>query len=650
MKRNGSRTKQSLGRNPALVCLLVCMGGGAFGVCTETLDYAWFLRKPGALDEYIIALDENGHLIVEGEVHENKTVATHLSTYAVSGSVVWQVKNSSGTQVAAVYQNNQTEKYDLVLAGPLDEDDPDFSYYSEAPNHIRVTKSAVPLMELKQEYHDQDTDVSDGTLVIECTKQDNRPVGFIEERWDDPEQGAASLADPNHFTFVPGTDRTILVTEQETFKIRIIEDDGTLRAGDLEDLSALLTRPPDEEGQHGLMGIACHPDFAAPQSPKRFIYVYGTDVNSVTFSGDPYRPDIEAWVNKVYRFEVNSQMTPIATPAPVPGSPLVYAGNRPASSIERLDHTGGCLRAYSDGAHDYLLLSTGCVDHENDSGEMSCRPQDVRVYPGKLLRYEIESDGDLSIPENNPFTGWLTATPTEEPTPVPTPGERLPRAEIIASGLRNPYTFGLRPGEDPDVPSEIWVADVGGVSTRGFEEINRMSLSFSATPNPSDHKNFGFPRVEGNSSGSVVWPSSGYEMYTGCDAGCSNGNGDLSDCASFPNTSFAGLSPPAVFYLRPYGTNPKYGTVTSPVFITSGFLPSGYERDLLFMDFVTGIISRVDESILDDPEPINTLTDNFDWFNTGRNFSNREMIEGPDGSLYILLNNSMHRIRFRTGL
>lgn len=68
------------------------------------------------------------------------------------------------------------------------------------------------------------------------------------------------------------------------------------------------------------------------------------------------------------------------------------------------------------------------------------------------------------------------------------------------------------------------------------------------------------------------------------------------------------------------------------------------------MDFVTGIISRVDESILDDPEPINTLTDNFDWFNTGRNFSNREMIEGPDGSLYILLNNSMHRIRFRTGL
>ncbi|MCG3197355.1 MAG: hypothetical protein GHCLOJNM_01840 [bacterium] len=618
---------------PRWYAYLCAWGGGAFGVCTETLDYAWFLRKPGALDEYIIALDENGHLIVEGEVHENKTVANHLSTYAVSGSVVWQAKDTGGTQLAAVYQNNTTDRFDLVLAGSLVES-ANFGTYSGVTNRLKVTKDSSSLMELKT----TGGGLNDGSLLIACTKEENRPVGFIQERWDSPEAMATPLYHPNHFTFIPGMGNAMLVTERTNRKVRVIEDDGTLKKDPIADLTQLISVPA---GQHGLLGIACHPDFDDAVSPKRFVYVFGTSNTPTLFPNDPYRPNVETWVNKIYRFEVNAELTPIATPAPVSGGPDVYAGNTTPTPVftpvfEEVDHTGGCLRSYSDGSDDYLLLSTGCIDHERNAGYMSGRPQDVRVYPGKLLRYKIASNGNLEIPSDNPFTGWLTATPTAVPAGTPTPAsysQRLPKAEIVASGFRNPYTFALRPDPNTGAIIEAWIANVGGVEERGFEEIDRVDLSFSGGPDISDYENFGFPRVEGNSAQPTPWPTPGYQMYTGCNSGCDpeNYGGDLFERPSFPYVPFANLTPPTVYYLRPSGS----GSVGGPAFITGGFFPSDYEDDLVFLDFVHGTIGRVPDDqfssaplLLNDSQRI--------WWDSEQPGMNYELQQGPDGNLYYL--------------
>ncbi|MBE7486781.1 hypothetical protein HS121_00765 [bacterium] len=141
----------------------------SFADCPPSGDFVWSLHKKGTLDEHAIALDTNGGLYVDGVVETQKTVGTWLTSHATTGTTIWKVANSGGTVVAAVYQNNSTNKWDLVLSGTLVTGN-QFSTYSAVTAHWNINNSAGnPLLALKR----SGSGLADGTLLLKCETKVN---------------------------------------------------------------------------------------------------------------------------------------------------------------------------------------------------------------------------------------------------------------------------------------------------------------------------------------------------------------------------------------------------------------------------------------------------------------------------------------------
>ncbi len=114
----------------------------------------------------------------------------------------------------------------------------------------------------------------------------------------------------------------------------------------------------------------------------------------------------------------------------------------------------------------------GTVTNFNTSEGGRLRSQDVLTnsdpigYGGSVLRLDV-SGGSVSAPPDNPLVGKGTTADDY----------------IVATGLRNPYRFTIRPGTN-----ELWIADVG---QDAYEELNRIQDPTGTV------ENFGFPCYEG---------------------------------------------------------------------------------------------------------------------------------------------------------
>jgi glucose/arabinose dehydrogenase len=142
-------------------------------------------------------------------------------------------------------------------------------------------------------------------------------------------------------------------------------------------------------------------------------------------------------------------------------------------------HNGGHLAFGPDGML-YVGLGDGGDEYTGDPNDDG---QSLISLFGKILRIDVTSKpGDYLVPDDNPYVARTGA-----------------RAEIWASGLRNPWRFAF----DADT-GDLWVADVGQFC---WEEINRI---------PADRAgaNFGWNRFEGGyeftpragAPAEVVWP------------------------------------------------------------------------------------------------------------------------------------------------
>ena len=165
---------------------------------------------------------------------------------------------------------------------------------------------------------------------------------------------------------------------QQNGLLRVVKDD-TLLAQPFIALNVNI------DGERGLLGVVCDPNFAVNQ----YIYLCYSVPNGA--------------FNRVSRFTASGDTV-------VPGSEVVVIG---LDTLIANYHGGGHLDFGPDGnAH----IAAG----ENGRPLLS---QNLDSYLGKILR--INSDG--TVPTDNPFPG---------------PAKRQ---RVWAYGLRNPFTFSFQP-------------------------------------------------------------------------------------------------------------------------------------------------------------------------------------------------------------
>jgi glucose/arabinose dehydrogenase len=227
----------------------------------------------------------------------------------------------------------------------------------------------------------------------------------------------SGLSQPVAMTHPPNDKRLFVV--QRSGKVRVIRN-GVLKATPFLDLSGRV----NTEGEGGLLSIAFKPDYART---GRFFVAY---VDShLTF--------------KVRRYaNSDNPADDVAGTTGVDVLSIAHPG--------QTNHFGGQL-AFGPGG--YLFVGTGDGGGGGDPGGNA---QDLGSLLGKILRinvstYTATSTTAYSSPSTNPYYGS-------------TPG----RAEIWASGLRNPWRFSFDRGHD-----DLWVGDVGEDDR---EEVNRFTV------------------------------------------------------------------------------------------------------------------------------------------------------------------------------
>jgi glucose/arabinose dehydrogenase len=226
-------------------------------------------------------------------------------------------------------------------------------------------------------------------------------------------QVASGLDNPVFLTAPAGDPRQFIV--ERPGRIRIVQN-GALLALPFLDISARVFAT----GEGGLLSIAFHPQYATNGQ----FFIYYTDhagdivIERRSVSPNPNLADPTA-VLEIIRI-------------PHPGF---------------TNHYGGMAAFGPDG---YLYLGTG---DGGGAGDPAGNAQNLASLLGKLLRLDVSgavAGAPYTIPAGNPFAGQAGR-----------------RAEIWASGLRNPWRFAFDGGN-------LTIADVGQGSR---EEVDISPLS-----------------------------------------------------------------------------------------------------------------------------------------------------------------------------
>ncbi len=217
-------------------------------------------------------------------------------------------------------------------------------------------------------------------------------------------------------------DGRVLICEQ-TGALRVIKDGRLLDA-------PFVTLPVDSHWERGLIGVTVDPDF--PSVPHVYVcYV----------AKEPYPH------HRVSRFTAAGDV------AVVGSEQILLAGDDQRTLGGKIPggHQGGALHFDRDGK---LYIAIGEQTAETPA-------QRLDTFQGKILR--INRDG--SIPDDNPFIDQTNGK----------------YRAIWALGLRNPFTFAVRPAT-----GELFINDVGGK----YEEIDRGVAG----------ANYGWPAIEHGST------------------------------------------------------------------------------------------------------------------------------------------------------
>lgn len=394
---------------------------------------------------------------------------------------------------------------------------------------------------------------------------------------------------------------------QKGGQVRVFRN-GTLLPGNFIDLSAQVNHFAD----HGLLGIAVHPNF--PATP----YVY------LLFTYDPPGVESDGGGERVSRL-MRVSASPSNLDVALPGSEMILLGKNsilenigdpklkngvfaqglsgpPSCDIngkpiedclasDTQTHSIGTVRFGIDGS---LFVGNGEGASAQYLDVRALRAQDLDSLGGKVLRIDpITGDGYA----DNPF---YDGDPKHN------------RSKVWNYGMRNPFRFTINP-----VSGEVFIGDVGWAN---WEEANT-----------GRGKNFGWPCYEGNDKRSAR--QSNYQSSPDTQAACAQLYSKGSSAVQAPLYSF-------------YHSTESGAAIVMGDFYVGATYPAQYRGGLFFTDFVNGWIKYLSF----DRSGRATLND----FGTDLAGSGGggvvQIIGGPDTNLYyVTIGGEVRRIRYTAG-
>jgi trimeric autotransporter adhesin len=284
------------------------------------------------------------------------------------------------------------------------------------------------------------------------------------------------LFDPWEITY--GPDDSLWVTEAKGYKVKKIHpgNAGQRTILNLTDAASggtflpstwrrqfASTQNPWPQG--GMMGLAIHPDFNHPTTPKKFVYItyvhnyitpttttpLVTNYNGETVNGHVF----VTWLVR-FSYDGANLVNPVAICDTIRGSN---------------DHNSGRLIIKPVGGVNYLFYALGDLG----AGQFAninriIKSQDINSYEGKILRFNLESDGDAGaydqwLPNDNPFNTTLGK-----------------QSAVWSTGMRNNQGFAYNPSLD-----KLYGSSHGPFSD---DELNIIEMG----------KNYGHPLIIGYSA------------------------------------------------------------------------------------------------------------------------------------------------------
>lgn len=365
--------------------------------------------------------------------------------------------------------------------------------------------------------------------------------------------------------------------------------------------------------QGGMMGLAIHPDFNAP-TPKPYVYLAYvrsyTGRNTTTTVNSTY-PDGQGQYFKTFltRWTWDNTLGKLI-------NPVMICDTIPGSN----DHNSGRLTIAPVNGVNYLFYAVGDMGSGQFSNQSRInRAQDPASYQGKILRFNLEEDGDAPqtpynynrwIPNNNPY-GTNNA--------------------VWAIGIRNNQGFSY--------------ATIGGVgrlygSSHGpfsDDEINVLEAQ----------KNYGHPYVIGKAADG---------NYNGVKAGAAGGslpliptnNGEQNNAAaigaSYRDPLYSFYDAPQATIASIYANQTNNGAWPSEApsgmeIYTSGTIP-GWKNSILLSSLKWGRILRL--KLNSDGSAVTTvdgIKDTVTYFGSTNRF--RDVTYSPDGkTLFVVMDQS----------
>lgn len=295
--------------------------------------------------------------------------------------------------------------------------------------------------------------------------------------------------------------------------------------------------------QGGLMGLAIHPDFMTNPA-KRFVYIaYGHDYITPQSkqSGDPK-------VTTIYNGETvygNLFMTWLVRFTYVDGSlvnPVALCDTIRGSN----DHNSGRIIIRKEGSTDYLYYAVGDMGAgQFDNLKRINKAQWLNSYEGKILRFNLEEDGDATQSPVN-YDRWIPNT--------------------------NPYNSG-------SVQSAVWATGIRNNQGFAFAKIRGVERMYGSSHGPFSDDEINLLERDKNYGHPLIIGKSGDGNYDGAKAGPANSNLPLIVSESAMAASISNYKDPIfVNYAAPKGdpstfwsiqhiyTNNSYASASFPAY------------------------------------------------------------------------------------